>query len=448
MDEEILSFIDNHTEDALRDLIHLVRIPSVAAEGGDSMERAAEAVAKMLEAAGMKATIHPTSGASVVTAELDVDAKRTLLFYNHYDVQPAGDLDMWDSPPFEPEIRDGRIYGRGVADNKGDLVSRIWAVRALTESGLDPPVNVRFVVEGEEEISSPHLEEFVRANRDFVSADGGIWEFGGEGLDGRQEAWLGLKGIVYVQLEVRGLSHDAHSSMSCILPSAAYTLVRALDSLKDPEENILIEGFYDDVRPLTEPEREAIAVIDVHEEEMKHHYGIDQFVLGLSGDALKERYYGSPSCNIRGITTGYQGPGSMTVLPAEASAKVDFRLVESQDPETILRLLRKHLDQHGFQNVKIAWSEGYPAAKTPVDHPFVEAVSRATERAFGHRPVIHPTSAGSGPLYLFRGLVPFVSVGCGDYDSRAHSPNESIKIDNFVRSAKRAVFVMDELAKM
>ncbi|RLI57112.1 MAG: peptidase M20 [Candidatus Thorarchaeota archaeon] len=444
--DEVISFVANHMEDALSDLKRLVRVPSVAAEG-KHMDEAAELVAKMLEKAGMESKINPTDGAPVVTASLDVGAKRTLLFYDHYDVQPAGPLELWESGPFEPQVRDDRIYGRGVADNKGDLVSRIWAVRTLVEAGQTPPVNVRFVVEGEEEISSPNLPGFVTANRDFLRADGGIWEFGGEDMTGRQEAWLGLKGILYVQLEVDVLSHDAHSSLACVLPSAPYTLIRALDSLKDEHERILINGFYDDVKPLTDVERETIAAVDVHEDLIREHYGIDEFVRGFSGEALKEAYYGGPSCNICGITTGYQGPGSMTVLPARATAKVDFRLVENQDPETILQRLRKHLDSHGFQHVRIAWHEGYPAAKTPVDHPFVEVVSRATERAFGHRPVIHITSPGSGPLYLFKDLTPFVSVGCGDFNSRAHSPNESIKLENFRRSIVRAIVVMEELGR-
>ncbi|MCF2136541.1 MAG: M20/M25/M40 family metallo-hydrolase [Candidatus Thorarchaeota archaeon] len=442
----IVDFLEGHKDKAIEDLKQLVRIPSVAAKG-EHMEETAELVAKMLESAGMKAEIHPTSGVSVVTAEWDVGAAKTLLFYDHYDVQPAEPFDLWDSPPFEPEIREGRIYGRGVSDNKGDLVTRIWAVRAYHETGNTPPVNVRFVVEGEEEISSPSLPEFVKKNRDFLKADGGIWEFGGSDQQGVQEAWLGLKGILYVQLEVETLSHDAHSSLACVLPSAAFTLVRALDSLKDVEGRILIDGFYDGARPLSEAERRLVAEIDVHEEMMREFYGIPEFYHGLSGDALKEAFYGEPSCNICGITTGYQGEGSMTVLPAKASAKVDFRLVEGQNDQMIVKQLRTHLDKHGFSDVKIAWYKGYPAAKTPPDHPFVEAVARATERAFGHRPTIHPTNPGSGPLYLFKDLVPMVSVGCGDFDSRAHSPNESIILENFLNSMKRAAFIIDELAK-
>ncbi len=444
--ESVLTFIDEHLESALEDLKRLVRIPSVAAKG-EHMDETAELVVKMFESAGMDAEIHPTAGSPVVTAELDVGASKTLLFYDHYDVQPAISLDLWDSPPFEPEIRDGRIFGRGVADNKGDLVTRIWAVKAFREIGETPPVNIRFIVEGEEEISSPNLPPFVKEHQDFLRADGGIWEFGGAGIDGKQEAWLGLKGILYVQLEVEMMNHDAHSSLACILPSAAYRLIWALASLKDQNEHVLIDGFYDGIKPMTEAERKAIAEIDAQEDVMREYYGLKSFVRDLTSDSLKEAFYGEPTCNICGITTGYQGPGSMTVLPAKASAKIDFRLVEGQDDHAILRQLRSHLDKNGFTDVKIAWHESYPAAKTPVDHPFVEVVSRATERVFGHRPTIHPTNPGSGPLYLFKDLVPMVSIGCGDFDSRAHSPNESVQVENFLKSIKRAAVIMEELAK-
>ena len=216
--DEVLTCIERNLDASIEDMKKLCRLPSVAAKG-EHMEETAELVQSMLDGLGFSTKIHATSGVPVVTGELDVSAKRTLLFYNHFDVQPAEPFDMWDSPPFEPDIRDGRIYARGVADNKGDLVSRIWAIKAFLETGTDLPVNIRFVVEGEEEISSPNLPDFVKTNADFLRADGGIWEFGGAGIDGLQAAWLGLKGILYVQLEVERLSHDVHSSTACVLPS-------------------------------------------------------------------------------------------------------------------------------------------------------------------------------------------------------------------------------------
>ncbi|TFG09779.1 M20/M25/M40 family metallo-hydrolase [Candidatus Thorarchaeota archaeon] len=442
MTEDLLAFIDQTVDDAIQDLGRLIALPSVAAKG-EHMEETAQLVAEMLRGVGSETKIHETSGCPVVTGEIDVGAERTLLCYDHYDVQPAEPFDLWESPPFEMSVRGDRIYGRGVADNKGDFVTRLWAVKAFQETGTEIPVNLKFVVEGEEEISSPHLYEFVEDNREWLKADGGIWEFGGSGIDGKQEAWLGLKGILYVQLEVEALSHDAHSSLACVLPSAASRLVWALSSLKGADEHIMIDDFYDGIKPLTHAELEALSIIEMREEDVKKHYGITSFILGLEGDELKERYYNGPTCNICGIDTGYQGEGSKTVLPAKATAKIDFRLVEGMDPDTVLKGLRIHLDQHGFSDVKIAWHEGYPAAKTPVGHPFVELVSKANEEVFGHRLTLQPTSPGSGPLYLFDALVPMVSIGCGDFESRAHSPNETILIDNFQKTIKRMVVLIE-----
>lgn len=444
MIEDAIAYVDRTIGRSLQDLKRLCRIPSVAAKG-EGITEAAELVEKMLSEVGLQTRVYETSGSPVVTGKVDTGTKRTLLFYDHYDVQPAEPLDLWESSPYNPVIRNGRIFGRGTADNKGDLISRIWAMKALKETGHKLPINVKFIVEGEEEISSPHLPEFARANASFLKADGGIWEFGGSGPGGTQEAWLGLKGILYVQLEVQLLSHDAHSANACVLPSAAYTLVHALASLKDQRGRVMIRGFYDGVRPLTPAEVEAATKMDLQERVFKEHYGIEEFLNGMSGMEVKEAYYNKPTCNICGLDSGWQGEGSKTVLPAKASAKVDFRLVEGMDPEDILRKLRLHLDQNGFSAVNIPWHEGYPAAKAPVDHPFVKVVAAANRRAFGHDIDIHITSPGSGPLYLFKDKVPMVSIGCGDFFSRVHSPNESIMLENYQKSIKRIVYLMDEM---
>lgn len=445
MYKTVINFIDENLEYSLEALKSLCQIPSVAAKN-EGLDEASSLVENMLKDAGLETRINPTSGAPVVTGWLDVGAKRTLLFYDHYDVQPAEPFNLWESPPFEPEIRNGRIYGRGVADNKGDIISRIFALKAFKETQTVLPVNVKFVIEGEEEIGSVHLPEYTQKNTDFISADGGIWEFGGAGVDGRQEAWLGLKGIFYVELEIERLARDVHSSTACVLPSAASRLVWALNSLKDESSHILIDGFYENIKPLSELELEAIKNIDLHEEPLKKIYGIEEYLNNLSGEELKKAYYGDPTCNICGLTSGYQGKGSMTVLPAKASCKVDFRLVEGMHPDDIHKKLRKHLDGHGFTDIKISYFEGYPAAKTAIDHPFVKVIVIANKRVFGDL-VIHPTSPGSGPLYLFNRYVPMVSIGCSDYDSKGHSPNESIVVENFRKAMHRIVAVMDEMSK-
>jgi acetylornithine deacetylase/succinyl-diaminopimelate desuccinylase-like protein len=445
MMDDALEFIEQNVDNAIEDLKEIVRIPSVAAKN-EGLEETAELLRGKLDALGFDAKIHEITGAPVVTGFLDVGAKRTLMFYDHYDVQPAEPFDLWETPPFEPDIRDGRIYARGVADNKGDTISRIWALKAFIDTETDLPVNIKCVFEGEEEIGSLHFPEFAEKNKEFMKADGGIWEFGGEGYDGVQEAWLGLKGIFYVQLEIDILTRDVHSSMGCVLPSAPQRLAEALSSLKDADQRIQIDGFYDGIKPLTEAEWNAIDKIDLREEDIKENYGIKEFLTGLTGRDFKEAYYNAPTCTICGLTSGYQGKGSMTVLPAKASAKIDFRLVEGMDPEDIKKKFRKHLDDRGFSDIKFLWYEGYPAGKTPVDHPFVDVVRRANAKVFDDLKV-HPTSPGSGPLYIFKDYVPMVSIGVSDFDSKGHSPNESIKIENFRNGMLRLVHLIDEMGR-
>ncbi len=444
MIEDMFSYIDQHSDKAIDELKALCRIPSVAAKG-EGIDDAAEYVKSLLDEIGMKTNIHTTSGSPVVTGELDFSKKKTLLFYDHYDVQPAEPFDLWDTPPFQPDIRNGRIYARGVADNKGDIISRIWALKAFLEHEDELPINVKFVIEGEEEVSSPNLGEFVKENSEFIKADGGIWEFGGENIQGLQEAWLGLKGLLYVQLEVEKLGMDSHSANACILPSAPYRLIWALNSLKDEDDNIRIDGYYDDVRDLSEAELDTISKIDIKEEDYLKFYNISEFLKGMSGEELLKAYYNAPTCNICGIGSGWQGTGSKTVLPAKAFAKLDFRLVENMDPEMVLKKLRTHLDNNGFSDIKIAWYHGYPPAKTPVDHPFISVVNEANKEVFGHDIVVHPTNPGSGPLYLFKEFVPMVSIGIGDFGSRAHSPNESIKVENFINGTKRIISLIEKM---
>jgi acetylornithine deacetylase/succinyl-diaminopimelate desuccinylase-like protein len=223
--------------------------------------------------------------------------------------------------------------------------------------------------------------------------------------------------------------------------------VHALESLKDKNGQILIPGFYDGARGLSAKELDMAKKVDLSEEVIKEHYGITEFVNGMTDMEVKQAYYGGPTCNICGLDSGWQGKGSKTVLPAKASAKIDFRLVEGMEPEDILKKLRTHLDEKGFSDVKIAWHEGYPAAKTPVDHPFVQLIAEANRRVYGHDPVVHITSPGSGPLYLFKDKVPMVSIGCGDFFSRVHSPNESIILDNYEKTMKRIVYIVDEMTR-
>ena len=279
---------------------------------------------------------------------------RTLLFYNHYDVQPPEPLELWEHPPFEPTLQDGKLYGRGVSDDKGHIAARLHALDALLAVDGDLPCRVKFVIEGEEEVSSKHLPEVVRAHKRRLGADACVWEFGGVDHEDAPLQYLGLRGICYVELSVETGSIDAHSGIGgSIFPNAAWRLTWALASLKGPDERIRIPGFYDPVRPPSARDRELMAALPETADEYRTRYGLAGFLRGLEGGVeLRLAEVFEPTCTICGLTSGYQGPGSKTVLPARASAKVDFRLVPDQTPEEVLRELRAHLDAEGFADVR------------------------------------------------------------------------------------------------
>ncbi|HFD39248.1 MAG TPA: M20/M25/M40 family metallo-hydrolase, partial [Anaerolineae bacterium] len=313
--DDLRAYVENHMTQTIARLQAFCRQPSIAAQG-EGMAEMAALVRDALTEIGAQAEIMPTEGYPVVVGRLDGARDKTLMFYNHYDVQPPDPLDLWDSPPFEPTIREGRLYARGVADNKGNLVARLAAVEAWRAVRGELPLNILFVVEGEEEIGSPHLGRFAETHQDMLQADGCIWESGYKDTKGRLRILLGVKGILAVELRARGANRDLHSANAAIIEAPAWRLLWALNSLKGPDERIRIPGFYDDVRPPDEQDRAMLAAWEYDEAGVLAEYGLDRFLLDLRGEALKERLLFQPTCNICGFHTGYGGPGLKTVLPA------------------------------------------------------------------------------------------------------------------------------------
>lgn len=445
--DDIFADIDAHLDDYLARLKRALAQPSISAEGTGLMEMAS-LLAEMLAAVGFQVEAVPTDGAPVLLARMEGRRPETLLFYNHYDVQPPDPLEEWSSPPFVPTIRDGKLYARGVSDNKGAIFARLGAVESYLRVRGALPVGLAWVIEGEEEIGSLHLGQFVAARREVLqNALGCVWEAGGRDARERYEIALGCKGILYVELRARGAARDLHSALAATVVNPAWRLTWALASLKGLDGHIRIPGFYDTVRPPTPAQRAVLADWEYPEEEVRTLYGIDSFLDGLTGDALKERLIFGPTCNIDGFHSGYGGPGSKTVLPAEAVAKLDFRLVPDQDPEAILRALRAHLDAEGFADVEIAWWEGEAPFAGDPEHPFVQVAVRAAERVYGHRPALLPMMAGTGPVHILCGQfgVPIVTAGVGYADSRAHAPDENIRLTDFVEGIRYIVALLEGL---
>ena len=444
------SYIEKNLDKNLEELKRYVAQPSISAQNLGLKECAA-LVKEMLEKRGFKAEVMATDGAPVVFAERKGKSDKTLLIYNHYDVQPPEPLELWESPPFEPQIRDGKMYGRGVSDDKSHLTSRLFAIDAILEDEGELPCNIKFIVEGEEETASLHLHDFISKNLEKLKADACIWEFGGVDHRDKPMQYLGLRGICYVELSVTALSTDVHSGLGgSILPNAAWRLTWALNSLKGVDERIRIPGFYEDVISPSDRDRELMDALPDVADEYKTRYGAKEFIKGLKGGTdLKMEEVFVPTCTICGLTSGYQGAGSKTVQPAFASAKVDFRLVPDQKPRDILKKLRAHLDAEGFRDVKIDFLGGEPAARTDPDDPFVKMVVDTAEDVYDAKMEIVPMVGGSGPNYPFvhdLGL-PVVTMGLGYPDTNAHAPNENIRLDLYLQHAKHMVRVIKEFSK-
>lgn len=448
--EEIDAFIDSNIEQSIAELSRLCAQPSVAAQNWGLVE-CADLVGEMLKARGFEVQILPTGGAPVVFAERSGRSDKTLLFYNHYDVQPPEPLDLWDSPPFEPTLRDGKLFARGVSDDKGHITSRLFALDALLDADGDLPCKVKFIIEGEEETSSVHLHDFVEQHQDLLSADACIWEFGQVDDRGVPLQYAGLRGICYVELSVSTADRDAHSGLGgSIFPNAAWRLVWALNSLKGPDERIRIPGHYDSVIPPSERDIEYLEALPDPAEEYKQRYGVDHFLKGITGGAkLRRAEIFEPTCTICGLTSGYQGPGSKTVLPAQASAKVDFRLVPDQRPDQVLRSLRQHLDAEGFEDVEITFLGGEPPARTDPDDAFIQLVCQTAEPIYGSAMQVVPLSGGSGPNYPFVHYLdlPIATAGLGYPGTQAHAPNENIRIDLYLKHARHMARVLAEFSK-
>jgi acetylornithine deacetylase/succinyl-diaminopimelate desuccinylase-like protein len=447
--EEVYKYIDAHADSFVEDLVKLVKQPSVSAKG-EGIEECAILVEKMLQEIGFSTRIiRGEKGHPVVYGEIkSKKSDKTILFYDHYDVQPPEPLEKWTCKPFSGKIINGKVYGRGASDNKGNFVSRLKAVQTLLKVIRNVPVNIKFFVEGEEEIGSPNLEPVIKKYRDLFSADAAIWEFGGTDRRGRPNLYLGLKGVLSVELKASGASRDVHSANAPLIPNPAWRLAWALNLLKDKEENISIEGFYDNVLSPSSEEIECLKNIPFEEEEFRKELGLKRFLQNKSGlKALKALLY-QPTCTINGFISGYTGKGSKTVLPHEASAKLDFRLVPNQNPTEIFQKLVRHLKKHGFEDLEIIKHGSTEPTRTPINDPFVKLVAKTAEKIYGEKAVIYPTSAGSGPMHLFRNFLgyPVVSAGCSHPEANTHAPNENLKIESYIKGTKFIATLISDFA--
>jgi acetylornithine deacetylase/succinyl-diaminopimelate desuccinylase-like protein len=428
---EFSEYLDSHHEQFLDELKDYLRQPSIAAQNTGIREMA-ELARQRLEARGFAVRILPTGGHPVVFGELG-EGPKTLLIYDHYDVQPPEPLELWESPPFEPTVRDGNLYARGVADNKGDQMCRMQAIEAWLATRGPLPCKIKWVIEGEEEIGSPNLEAFAQAHADLLQADGCLWECGGRNELDQFSLWLGLKGIAYFELRLKMLATDAHSANAPMLPNAAWRLVWALNSLKTPDDRITLDGYWEHVKPPSAAEMELVDQLPFDAQKIKSVYGVRHFINDMDARAAKRAFYFDPTLTICGFESGYTGQGSKTVLPKEARVKLDFRLVADLTPDLIYDLLRRHLDRRGFNDIEIVRFAAEHSASSSPSAGIVQAAMRASRTIYGTEPVIYPRMPGSGPMYPLSNMlgIPSVLAGITHTDSRAHAPNEHIRLQEY-----------------
>ncbi|MFQ5401402.1 MAG: M20/M25/M40 family metallo-hydrolase [Anaerolineae bacterium] len=448
---QIDAHIEEHLDYWIDQLARLCAQPSVSAQNL-GIDECAALVATMLTEQGIQAEIMPNDGYPVVFGQGEGRSDKTLLFYLHYDVQPPEPLELWESPPFELTRRGDKVYARGVSDDKGHIIARLAAVAAVRAAMGELPCRVKFVIEGEEEIGSSHMPAFVSRHKEKLAADACIWEFGGVDHEGAPAQALGMRGICYVELSVQTASIDAHSGLGgSIFPNAAWRLTWALSTLKDRDEHILIPGFYDNVESPSQRDMELLRQIPDNSAELKQLYQLDGFLRGLAGGVeLRRVAVFEPTCTICGLTSGYQGSGSKTVLPARASAKVDFRLVPQQTPDEIVSKLRAHLDAQGFEDVEITLLGSGRPAKVDPDDPFVQLTNEAAAEVYGKEPVVQPIIGGSGPNYPFihtLGL-PLVSAGIGYPGGQAHAPNEHFRLPDFINGIKHTARIIERFGRL
>ncbi len=439
------------------DLKALIRIPSVSTDPAHSQDVAAAArwTAERLQAAGLEqVAVMPTAGHPLVYGEwLHAPGRPTVVFYGHFDVQPPDPLDLWTSPPFEPVVRDGRLYGRGASDMKGNLLLAVVACEALLKAGQPLPVNVKFLYEGEEEIGSRSLGEFVAAHHDLYACDLAVSADSLQYGPDQPALLVGLRGTAGIEIDVRSAATDAHSGlMGGLLPNAAQALAHILAALKGPDGRILVQGFYDDVRPVSEDERAAMAALPDDAESIRQSAGA-RALAGEPGFTPRERNWIRPTLDINGMWGGYQGAGGKTVIPAEAHAKITCRLVPDQDPAKIATLLQEHVLRVAPPEVEVAVRARGGRSRpyvVPADHPGLAAAERALAAVYGRAPHRIRMGASVPATTILREelgvwTIPF---GFGLADENAHAPDEFVRLSSMERGQAAFGALLKELGAM
>jgi acetylornithine deacetylase/succinyl-diaminopimelate desuccinylase-like protein len=451
----VIDFINVNRDRYLDELKTLLAIPSISAlpEHAADVRRCAEWCADEMRRVGLEnVRLYETPGNPVVYGDwLHAQGGPTILFYGHYDVQPVDPLNLWESPPFEATIRDGEIYARGSADDKGQVFMHLTAVEAHLKQNSRLPVNIKFILEGEEEVGSEHLDDFIRGHKSELTADVVVISDSPMFARGVPSICYGLRGLVYFQIDLRGSSTDVHSgSFGGAVANPAFVLCQMIAQLKDKSGRVKIPNFYDDVKPLREEERQAWASLPFNERAYRKDFGIPK-VFGETGFSTLERTWARPTVEVNGLLSGFTGEGAKTVLPAVAMAKISMRLVPDQHPNKIATLFENYIKKIAPKTVelKITRMQGGKPWMTSFDNAFVQAAGRAIEKGFGREPIFTREGGSIPVVSTFQeelGL-PSVLFGVGLPDENAHAPNEKLDVANFHNGIIASAYLYEEIGK-
>lgn len=443
--QDVLHLIDKRREDYLETLFSLLRQKSISAQN-IGMEECAHLLKGLMEDAGFDTELLATNGHPVVYGEIIQDPNAfTLLFYGHYDVQPPDPIEEWDSSPFEPTIRDGKIFCRGVGDNKGQLMAQVLAIKSYIDQYGALPFNVKFVIEGEEECASVNLESFIQEHQERLQADLVYTSDGPMHDSGAPYVLLGVRGILYVELTAKGADWDNHSgNKGNIVPNPAWELIDLLKTMRDEEGNVLIDGFYDDILKPTDHELSILKDLPYNPEEIGEKIGYPE--LDMDGETYYHKLTMEPTFNIAGFSSGYDGEGAKTIIPSTAKVKLDMRLVVDQDPEDIYEKFVAHVHKHA-PNVEVKRLGDMKPSRTPANHEYIQVIHDAVKDAYQTEPVLQPSLGGSLPDYVWTKLLklPSVVVPYANFDEANHSPNENMGVENFFNGIKCTCHVLEYL---
>ncbi|MBA3948581.1 MAG: dipeptidase [Acidobacteria bacterium] len=453
---KVIDFINTNRDRYIHELTEYLAIPSISAlpQHKDDVRTAAEWTRDELTRVGLEhARIEETPGHPIVYGEwLHAEGAPTILFYGHYDVQPVDPLDLWETPPFQATVRDGEIYARGAADDKGQIFMHFKAIEAHMKQNGRLPVNMKVLLEGEEEVGSENLDDFIRANRDLLKADVVVISDSPMFERGVPSICYGLRGLAYFQIDLRGSNSDLHSgSFGGAVANPAMVLAQILAQMKDKSGRIKIDGFYDDVVDLTEEERSAWKQLPFNEKQYQRELGAPK-LFGETGYSTLERVWARPTFEVNGLLSGFTGEGAKTVLPAVAMAKVSMRLVPNQDPDTVAAQFEAYVKKVAPKtvDVKVTRMHGGRPWMTDYHNDYVQAASRAIEKGFGQKPVFNREGGSIPVVFTFQqelGL-PSVLFGVGLPDENAHAPNEKLDLGNFHNGVIASAILYDEIGAL